>query len=75
MDRLKLYSALRDLASALELESENSSPKELEEVRDGAELIRVLARIVKGQSVDQAFGSPGDWGYDTPIGDALASRA
>jgi len=74
MDKQKLYSALRNLADALDLDSGNSSPEELADVRDGAELIRVLARIVKGRSIEQAFGSPGDWGHDTPIGDALASR-
>jgi len=39
-------------------------------VEDGetAELVRVLARIVEGRSIDQAFGAPGDWGYHQPIG-------
>ena len=74
MDRKKLSSWLRNMASAHELASEDSSPEELAEVLDRAELIRVLARIVDGKSVEQAFGSPGDWGHGTPIGDALASR-
>lgn len=38
---------------------------------DHAELIRVLARIVEGKTIDRAFGAPGDWGYGTDIGDAL----
>ena len=37
-----------------------------------AELIRVLARLVEGKSLQQAFGAPGDWGYQHPIGNALA---
>lgn len=41
---------------------------------DGAELMRVLARIVEGKPVEKAFGAPGDWGYGTRIGDALAGR-
>jgi hypothetical protein len=40
---------------------------------DAAELIRVLARIVEGKSIYQAFGAPGDWGYGTDIGDALSA--
>jgi hypothetical protein len=40
---------------------------------DYAELLRVLARMVEGKSLYQSFGAPGDWGYDTPIGDALSA--
>lgn len=36
-----------------------------------AELVRVLARIIEGKSIHEAFGSPGDFGYETPIGSAL----
>jgi hypothetical protein len=42
---------------------------------DLSELLRVLARILSGQSIERAFGAPGDWGYGTPIGDALAAQA
>lgn len=38
---------------------------------DGAEFAAVLARIVEGQDVRRAFGAPGDWGYETAIGDGL----
>lgn len=38
---------------------------------DASELLRVLARIVEGRSIDKAFGAPGDWGYGTAIGDAV----
>ncbi|AHF94589.1 hypothetical protein OPIT5_29410 [Opitutaceae bacterium TAV5] len=38
---------------------------------DTPELLRVLARLVEGQTVYRAFGAPGNWGYGTPIGDAL----
>lgn len=34
-------------------------------------LIRTLAHIAGGTEVLRAFGAPGDWGYGTPIGDAL----
>lgn len=39
--------------------------------RDDAELIRVLARILEGKTVYEAFGAPGDWGYESDIGKAL----
>ena len=32
----------------------------------------VLAHLLRGKTVYQAFGAPGDWGYHTSIGDALA---
>jgi len=38
---------------------------------DAAELLKVLARVIEGKTIEQAMGSPGDWGYGTPIGDAL----
>jgi hypothetical protein len=41
--------------------------------RDAAELGRVLANIIEGKPLDRAFGAPGDWGYDHPIGKALAA--
>lgn len=43
------------------------------ESRDNAELINVLARLIEGNSVHKSFGAPGDWGYGTEIGDALAA--
>jgi hypothetical protein len=41
-------------------------------IKDAAELACVLARILDGKSVYEAFGAPGDWGYEMPIGNALA---
>lgn len=42
---------------------------------DHAELLRVLARVIEGKPLAKSFGAPGDWGYGTPIGDALAGGA
>lgn len=39
---------------------------------DAKDLCRALARILSGVTLHAAFGSPGDWGYGTPIGEALA---
>lgn len=61
MNKAALAKALRDKADT-ELDS------------DAAELIRVLARVVEGRALGSAFGAPGEWGYGTPIGDALAGR-
>ena len=41
---------------------------------DHKELRAVLRRVVNGQTVAEAFGSPGRWGSETPIGKALAAR-
>ena len=38
---------------------------------DTMELVCVLQRILRGKPVLKAFGAPGDWGYETPIGSAL----
>jgi len=43
------------------------------EDRDNAELVLVLARLLEGKSIYKAFGAPGDWGYHTDIGKALAT--
>ncbi len=40
--------------------------------RDTGELLCVLARVLEGKPVLRAFGAPGDWGYNTAIGAALA---
>lgn len=63
----ELRNVLCNRAKAMTDADENCGP----EVRDNAELLRVLARMVEGKSVYEAFGAPGDWGYETPIGEAL----
>jgi hypothetical protein len=44
-------------------------------LREAIELTRCLRRLVAESAPDQihrAFGAPGDFGYEHPIGDALA---
>jgi len=44
-------------------------------LREAVELTRCLRRLVPAVSVQEihrAFGAPGDFGYETPIGDALS---
>lgn len=38
---------------------------------NASELVLVLARIIEGKSVREAFGSPGDFGYESRVGAAL----
>lgn len=45
------------------------------QANDAHELLRTLARIVEGKNIAEAFGAPGDWGYGTRIGKALAATA
>jgi hypothetical protein len=51
--------------------SESDLTKMARDMDAAGELIRVLARLVEGKSIPQAFGAPGDFGYHTPIGAAL----
>lgn len=62
-----LSKALRDVAA---LFSDHACTDERAR-QDAAELICVLARIVDGKPLERAFGAPGDWGYNHPIGAAL----
>jgi hypothetical protein len=40
-------------------------------LRNARCLLGVLAHITGGMSVQRAYGAPGDWGYDTPLGDGV----
>lgn len=64
--------AIRDRADAMR--NADQVPLTLGQLSDNAELLLVLARIVDGETIERAFGAPGDWGYSTPIGAALATR-
>ena len=71
MNAAALSIAIRDRASRIgACDGQSLSYGEL---ADAAELLRVLARVVEGRDAARAFGSPGDWGYNTPIGAALAA--
>ncbi len=44
-------------------------------IGEAIDLMDVLRKLVAGRSVREihsAFGAPGNWGYETPIGDALS---
>lgn len=68
----QLDQALRQIAERTrDLVTDDTSDADARTLRDAAELVRVLARMVAGKTLHQAFGAPGDWGYGRPIGDAL----
>ena len=70
MDLTALTKVVRDSARKLgEVEDEESGYSKFP---DETELLNVLARLLEGKEVMRAFGAPGDWGYDTPIGKAIA---
>jgi len=77
MDSKKLAAAVREMKAKVDVIMDADVP-EVEAVRDDLrdvkDLLGVLAHIVDGKPIDRAFGSPGDWGYQTAIGAALASR-
>lgn len=78
MSAAELSKALRDEADTIanvryELRAADTTfgdglyPK----LNNACELVRILARLVEGNSIHEAFGAPGDFGYGTPIGSAL----
>lgn len=72
MDTDQLASALRNKAA--EVRNVNAVTEEEDQLlRDAACLLRVLAHVVDGKPMNKAFGAPGDWGYETLIGQALAA--
>lgn len=77
MDSKKLASAVRELKNRVGDVIDDLDPDiatGTDDLRNAKDLLGVLAHIVDGKPIDKAFGSPGDWGYGTEIGSALASR-
>jgi len=67
-----LEAALRKVAQAThDIAYEDANEPYTRDLKEASELVRVLGRLLAGKSVHEAFGAPGDWGYGTPIGDAL----
>ena len=73
MDTEMLASALRNKAA--EVHNVNATTEADDQtLRDAADLLRVLAHVVNGKPLEKAFGCPGDWGYETEIGAAIAHQ-
>lgn len=67
--------AIEELVAAINLRASeiyDAEGDDAGERADAKDLARTLARMIGGCSLRAAFGSPGDWGYDSPIGKALA---
>jgi hypothetical protein len=67
--------AIRGLAAAVNQRATEIYAGEGDDNAEGADakdLLRALARLLLMEPLRSAFGSPGDWGYGTPIGAALA---
>lgn len=71
MDEMELSRAIRAYASTYGPFDQEGNPTS-SATRDTGQLLLVLARIVEGKTLNKAFGAPGDWGYENPIGKALA---
>jgi hypothetical protein len=71
MDHIALANEIR--ARASRLRDVEDGLLAAGEAADDAELLICLARVLDGKDITRAFGSPGDWGYNTPIGRALAA--
>ncbi len=76
MDTRLLASALRIKAGQVRAVNESADQdgeQDERALRDATTLLRVLANVVDGMPLATAFGPPGDWGYETEIGRALAA--
>lgn len=67
-----LSTALRNKAASVRLINVTTE-KDDSLIRDAADLLRVLANVVEGKSLRKALGAPGDWGYETDIGQAISA--
>ncbi len=68
--------AIDVLKSIDEDDPDHATASAIQTLREAVELVACLRRLVPGctvAEVHKAFGAPGDFGYDTPIGDALSS--
>ena len=72
MNTQSLAAAVRNKAAAVRNINVKNVQKD-QTLRDAADLLRVLAHIVEGKPLAKAFGAPGDWGYETALGAALAA--
>jgi hypothetical protein len=66
------YRAALDRVRDLDEEDTTRSASLLREAIELSACLRRLLPYVTVQQLHEAFGAPGDFGYDTPIGDGLA---
>lgn len=66
----------REMSDAIDRlrERDDENPSDTWLLREAVELVRCLRRLTAGRTaheIHEAFGAPGDFGYETPIGAAL----
>ena len=78
----KVSAALRGIAAEVctsremlrDLLPEGADESAVSALRTGERVIALFSRVTATMTPDELhrlFGAPGDWGYDTPLGDAL----
>lgn len=70
----EVYAAISRLVEIAPCEHEDEVYLLRSQLRDAPTLIGCLRRLAQGRSAEElhaAFGAPGDFGYETPLGDAL----
>lgn len=72
MNTERLSKAIRDIATEVQ-ELNDLDDQDNQTLRDASDLLLVLANIVGQMPMQRAFGRPGDWGYRTALGQALAA--
>lgn len=67
---------LRDIAEGDTATDPEETCRQAWKLREAVELVRCLRRLLLSSATDddiyRAFGAPGDFGYETLIGDSLA---
>jgi hypothetical protein len=74
MSELKSVEAMKELSAAINVRATEifeGNGADAGELADAKDMARALARLLSGEGMRSAFGSPGDWGYSTRIGKAL----
>lgn len=72
-ERERAYAAAIDRLRAI-VENDPEAWDSTVDLREAVELVRCLRRLLEGRSlveIHRAFGAPGDFGYENPIGAAL----
>jgi hypothetical protein len=70
MPKQRLAISIRNIAAKVrQLNVETA--EENDALSDASTMLRTLAAILDGKPLAKAFGSPGDWGWDTEVGKAV----
>lgn len=70
MPKQKLAISIRNLAATVR-QINVQTHKENDALSEASAMLRTLAAILDGKPLAKAFGTPGDWGWETEIGKAV----